>query len=165
MFQTTPDSQDFARQCCGRIELIPSWRAAAFAASWLAAVGAMTLLAVALPLPARIAICVCAATFGLAAIRETCLLAGAGSIKSIAWNDRGQLMARVGISRVQMSAELVSGSFRLGSLGLVLWLKTCDGFHTVIIDSGMQDMHGIRRLARRLHWAPKRSPDERGAAS
>jgi len=165
MFQTTPVSQDSAGQCCERIELVPSRRAAALAAAWLFAVGAMTLLAVALPLPARIGICIGVATFVLPAIRVNCLLIGPGSVNWVGWNDRGELLAGIGPRRVEMAANLVSGSFRLGSLGFFLWLETRDGFHSVFIDKGMQDIRGIRRLARRLNWTPRRAPGEQGAAS
>jgi hypothetical protein len=98
-------------------------------------------------------------------VRVNCLLIGPGSITSIGWNDRGELLARVGAGRVEMAANLAWGSFRLGSLGFVLWLKSRDGFHSVFIDTGMQDAGGIRRLARRLNWAPKRAADEHGPAS
>ena len=165
MFQTTPVSPDFAGQCCERIELVPSWCAASLAAAWLVAAGAMTLFGVALPLPVRIAICIGAATFLLPAIRVNFLLVGPGSITSIAWNDRGQLLACIGPSRVETPADLASGSFRLGSLGFVLWFNTCDGFHSVFIDCGKQNIRDIRRLARRLNWAPKLGPGKQGPAS
>jgi hypothetical protein len=114
----------------------------------------MVFLAVALPLPARIAICLGAATFGATGIRHSFLLAGHQSVRTLAWSDEGELWAELGPARTGKAVRLANGSFRLGCLGLFLWLESCDGFHSVYIDAGKQEPAAVRRLARRLNWAP-----------
>jgi len=110
---------------------------------------AMTLAAVDLPLHARIAICVCAATVCAPAIRATFLLAGPAAVRCLRWSGDG-LWARFGGETREISAELAPGSFRIGQWLLVLRLKTCDRTACVLIDGGGQQIQGFRRLCRYL---------------
>jgi len=130
-------------------------RVAALAAAWLAAFCAAMLLGVALPLPARIGLCLGAATFGLTGIRSCFLLAGNRSVRALAWGTRRGLGAFIGPRRIEVAVSVAGGSFRLGRLGLLLWFEACDGIHTVFIDAGKQEICAIRRLCRRLEWAPE----------
>jgi hypothetical protein len=132
---------------------------------WLTAASAMTLFGVALPLPARLAICVGAATLGAAGICRTCLHYGRNSVRALAWREGGALLAWTGPERSRHEVRLGSGSFRLGTWVFFLWLESCDGCHAVFIDTGRQDAFAIRRLARRLNRAPGRGADECNTAS
>jgi len=152
MCRKTHDSPDCAGQCSRQIELVPSLRAAVLVAGWLGAFCAATLFGVSLSLPARIAICVGVATFGSTGIRACFLFAGRNCVRTLNWVD-DSLIARCGPLRVEKPVELAGGSFRLGQLGWLLWLKGCDGSHPLFIDAGLQDICAIRRLARHLEWA------------
>jgi hypothetical protein len=165
MFPATPASPACAGKCSGRIELVPSLRAATLAGAWLLAVCAATLLGVEAPLPARIAICFGIASFGWAGIRSACLLAGPDAVRAIGWRPDGQLLVWFRSSRRESAVTLAAGSFRLGCRAFVLWLESCDGNHVVVIDAGIQDFHAIRRLAGRLNRAPERARDEQQQAS
>jgi hypothetical protein len=116
---------------------------------WIGACMAMTLIAVDLSLPARIALCVCAATICAPVIRSTFLLAGAAAVKSLRWSGN-DLWIGFGGGAPEQSAELAPGSFRIGQFLLVLRLKTCDRTACVLIDGGGQDIQGFRRLCRYL---------------
>jgi hypothetical protein len=110
---------------------------------------AMVLLAVDLPLPARIALCICAATVCAPVIRSTFLLAGPAAVRSLRWSGNG-LWARFGGDALEQAAELAPGSFRIGQSLLVLRLKTCDRTACVFIDGRGQEIQGFRRLCRYL---------------
>jgi hypothetical protein len=111
---------------------------------------------VAVPLPVRIAICIGAATFGVAGIRRYFLFEGKNAVRALAWGPDAALIATLGSRRLAVPVELAPGSFRLGRLGLFLWLRGCDGKYAVFIDVGIQEICAIRRLSRRLAWAPGR---------
>jgi hypothetical protein len=149
MSRPIPDSPGCAGQCSRRIELVPSWRAAGLVAGWLLVVCAAMFFGVALPLPARIAICVGVATFGTAGIRSCFLLASRNSIRALDWAGE-TLVARCGPRHIEMVVEVATGSFRLGRVGWLLWLEGCDGSRPVFIDAGRQEICAIRRLARYL---------------
>jgi hypothetical protein len=110
----------------------------------------MILAAVDLPLPVRIATCVCAATAGLVAIQSVFLLRGSNAVRAVQWNDKGQMTAFRGQEKNEYPVTVRPGSFRLGRLGLLLWLDTGDGSHAVFIDAGLQDPRAFRGLCRRL---------------
>lgn len=133
-----------------RIDFRPSGRAAALAAAWLILVCGAVILAVALPLPARIALCAAIVMPAVAAIRSGMLLQGGRAVHSIDW--AGGWRARIGPGRIETPVTLRGGSFRVGRAFLLLWLQTCDGIHGVLIDMGRQDPRAIRRLCRQLHW-------------
>ena len=115
-----------------------------------------TLAAVALPLPARIATCVAFATPGIVAIRRVFLLGGRRGVRALAWSERVQgFHVVLGSGRSPCRAELARGSFRLGSLYLVLRLRTCDRVFTVFIDGSRQEVRAFRGLCRRLRWPPR----------
>jgi hypothetical protein len=105
---------------------------------------------VALPLPARIGLCVGAATLGLAGIRSCFLLAGRRSVRALAWTDTGDWFAYLGPRQVETPVVPGTGCFRLPGVGLILWLEECDGIHAVFIDAGKQEQFAIRRLIRQL---------------
>jgi len=125
------------------------------AAAWLVILCGVTLAMVALPLLARIVICIAVATPGIAAIRRVFLLRGRLGVRALAWSDRNQgFRVLLGAADNTCPAQLSGGSFRLGSLYLVLRLKTCDRFVTVFIDGNRQEIHAFRGLCRRLRWPP-----------
>jgi hypothetical protein len=149
MFRAIPARRPCAATCYGIVEIQPSVRAAFLALTWISAIMAMTLLAVALPLPARIALCLCAATGCVPVIRSTFLLAGPAAVRSLRWSGNG-LWVRFGGRTGEETAELAAGSFRMGQSLLVLRLKTCDRTACVFIDGGGQEIQGFRRLCRYL---------------
>jgi len=123
------------------------------------------LCAVALPLPARIALCVGAATCGLTGIRRYFLFDDPKSVRALAWLEGGRWIAYLGPRQVETAVLLAPGSFHLPGVGLFLWLRACDGMHGVYIDAGMQDECAIRGLIRRLEWVPRgASESENGQA-
>ncbi len=133
---------------CRRIDIQPSLRAATLAGSWLLVVCGVVLVAVALPLLARIAICIAIATPALAAVRTGVLLRGASGVHGLQWMDGWQ--ARIGPDRIPTPVTLRPGSFRVGRAFLLLWLESCDGIHGVFIDMGRQEPRAIRSLCRQL---------------
>lgn len=127
------------------------------------AVCLVILVAVALPLPARVGICVAIATPGLAAIRSTLLLRGRSAVVMLRWDTQGWW---AGVGREsEMPVTLRRGSFRLGGAVMVLWLEACDGIHAVCIDADRQNPAAFRGLCRHLGWPPRPSPDEPSPAS
>jgi hypothetical protein len=145
-----------AARCYGHIEIAPSRRGALAAGAWLAMLCILTLAAVDLPLLARIAICVAIATPGIAAIRRVFLLRGPRAVQALTWNGfTPELRAFLGPGRRECAAVLAHGSFRLGSLYLVLWLIACDRWHAVFIDGNRQQAQVFRALCRRLQWPPR----------
>jgi len=122
----------------------------------------MILAAVELPLPVRIAVCVCAATAGLAAIQSVFLLRGAKAVRALRWTDKGQMTAFLGREKNEYSVTVRPGSFRLGRLGLLLWLDTGDGSRAVYIDAGMQDRRALRSLCRLLSGRFQNDPRTSG---
>jgi hypothetical protein len=133
---------------CSRIDLQPSVRAATLAGGWLLLICAFVLVSVALPLLARIGICLAIATPVLAAVRTCVLLRGDRGVRGLQWS--GGWQACVGPDRIQTPVTLRVGSFRVGRAFLLLWLESCDGIHGVFIDVGRQDPRAIRRLCREL---------------
>jgi hypothetical protein len=165
MSRPIPATRRCAAPFSRRIELQPSLRAASLAVAWICAFGGMTLCALELSLPARIAICVCAATASQRAIQSVFLLRGPNAIREIRCNQSGQMFAILGRSSRELSVALAPGSFRLGRRWLLLWLQTCDGVHGVFIDSGAQDPKDFRALCRRLQTSPNGLPGEQDPAS
>jgi hypothetical protein len=147
-----------------RIELQPSVRAAALAIAWLCAIGGVVIAALDMPLLARIAICICAATMSASAIHSVFLLAGPNAIRALDWSETGQLYAYLGRDLRELSVVLAPGSFRLGRNWLLLWLKSCDGVHGVLIDEARQEPKAFRCLCRSLeslrNTFPDNPPDE-----
>ncbi len=123
-------------------------RAAALAGGWLLLVCAVVIASVALPLLARIGICLAIATPAQAAIRTSLLLRGARAVRGLQWS--GGWTACVGPDGIRTPVTLRPGSFRVGRTFLLLWLESCDGIHGVFIDVGRQDPRAIRRLCRQL---------------
>jgi len=145
-------------QSCRRIDLKPSTRAALLGIGWLAALAWMILAAVDLPLPARIAICLCTATAALVAIQSVFLLRGSNGVRAVQWTGKGQITALLGREKNEYLVTVRPGSFRLGRLGLLLWLDTGEGSRAVFIDAGLQDPGAFRGLCRLLSGPAQRLP-------
>ena len=143
---------------------MPSLRGALLAGGWLSLVCLVILAEVALPLPARIGICVAIATPAIAAIRGSILLKGRRAASSLSWTAQGWSLG-LGPEGTETPVTICRGSFRLGSVVLVLWLEACDGIHALCIDAGRQDSGAFRRLCRRLGWPPRQAPNEPEPAS
>jgi len=150
MSRPIPGTRPCAAPCCSRIDLVPSVRAAALAAAWLCLVCAVLIFAVALPLPARIGLCLAIATPGMAAIRRCLLLKGRRAVHTLDWGAGWR--ARIGRGPTETPVTLRTGSFRVGQAFLLLWLQSRDGIHGVFIDGGRQDPRAFRRLCRQLRW-------------
>jgi hypothetical protein len=105
---------------------------------------------VALPLPARIGLCIAIATPAMVAIRRCLLLKGPRAVHALEW--RGGFRAWVGPGRIETPVTLRAGSFRVGRAFLLLWLQGRDGIHGVFIDTARQEPRAFRRLCRQLHW-------------
>jgi hypothetical protein len=133
-----------------RIDLVPSRRAASFATAWLIVLCGVLVSVVALPLPARICLCIGIATPGWAAIRCCLLLRGRKAVHTLDWSLGWR--AGIGPDRTETYVTLRTGSFRVGRAFLLLWLQSCDGMHGVLIDGGRQDSAAFRRLCRQLRW-------------
>jgi len=125
-------------------------RAAVLAASWLCLVCGVLIVAVALPLPARIGLCFAIATSGLVAIRRCLLLRGSRAVHTLDWSAGWR--AGIGPRRTETPVTLRTGSFRVGRVFLLLWLQSRDGIHGVFIDAGKQETRAFRRLCRQLRW-------------
>ena len=72
-------------------------RAAALAGGWLLLVCAVVIASVALPLLARIGICLAIATPALAAIRTSLLLRGARAVRGLQWSGGWTAGGRAGL--------------------------------------------------------------------
>lgn len=121
------------------------------AGGWLGIVCVMVLLAVDLPLPARVIICALILWPGLAALRRVLLLRGPRAVRWLEWSAEGW-SAGLGPGSHGTRVELAPGSFRTGIV-LVLWLRDCDRTYAVCIDAGAQETRAFRRLCRRLRRA------------
>ena len=125
-------------------------RAATLAGAWLVIVCGVLLGALALPLPARIGLCVAIATPGLAAIRSCLLLRGARAVHSLDWGCGWR--AGIGPDGTETPVTLLVGSFRVGRAFLLLRVRSRDGIHAVYIDAARQESRTFRRLCRQLQW-------------
>lgn len=135
---------------CERIEIHASRRVAAAWIAWLLLLCAAMLFGVALPLYARIVICVAATTSTLAGVRGFVLLHGPHAVRALEWAEAGEFIAYVGSEPAGAPASLARGSFRLGAGLVVLRLAVPNGVRSVLIDGGIQDTVAFRRLCRRL---------------
>jgi hypothetical protein len=148
MSRKIPATRRSVTPSCSRIDIQPSVRAATLVGGWLFVVCVVVLASVALPLPARIGICLGIATPALAALRTSVLLRGGLAVQGLQWS--GGWQACIGPDRIQTPVTLRAGSFRVGRAFLLLWLESCDGIHGVFIDVGRQDPRAIRSLCRQL---------------
>ena len=154
------------RRCaapCRRIDLVASPRLAVAWLLWLAAACAVVLFAVALPLPARIAICLALAAVNLRSVDVCVLLRGRKSVRAISW-EQGEFTVLLGATGTPVPALLASGSFRLGWL-VVLRLQTSAGPRAVLIDGARQEISAFRLLCRRLKGAKTAVPGAPGSAT
>lgn len=129
------------------------------ASCWLVVLMSMMLLAVDLPLPVRLGLCVCGATLCVPVVRSAFLLMGPKAVRSLRWSREG-IWARFGSDPLEKSVELTPGSFRIGQWLLVLRLETCDRTSFVLIDAGRQEIRGFRRLCRYLESRRRGFPEE-----
>ena len=146
-----------AAHCSRRIDLIPSRLAAALWFAWLTLVCAVTLVAVALPYSARVAICIAVIAPGLRSVRSFVLLEGSYAVRTIEWSDDGEFAVLLGSKRIRQPASLGAGSFRLGLQVWVLRFVTPSGTHPVLIAGGVQDVRAFRRLSRCLNTRMRRA--------
>ncbi len=135
---------------CSRIELIPSRAAAVLWFAWLLLVCGVTLFAVSLPWPARMALCAAVAVSGIHCIRSFVLLQGPRAVRVVEWSEEGTLAVRLGPSLARHPALVAPGSFRLGAELWVLRFRTPEGLRPVLIAGGIQDTRAFRRLCRCL---------------
>ena len=145
MFQTTRATPRFARRSSTRIELQPSLRAALGGAAWLILVCTITIGAVALPWPLRVAICLLTALAGLRAIHSFVGLRGPSGVRAIDWTG-GALTIHVGPQWRPIGATWSRESFRPGRRWLALVFDTPSGQRRVLIDARYQDARAFRRL-------------------
>ena len=145
-----PRQAALCRAVPNRIELRPALRAAVAASVWISSIDAVIFFALDLPLLARIALCICAATICSTTIHSVFLLGGARASGRCDWSESGQLYAFQGRYPRELSVVLAPGSFRLGRDWLLLWVKCCDGVHAIFIDGARQDPSAFRQLCRRL---------------
>lgn len=139
-----------------RIELLPSRRAACAWFAWLILVCTITICAVALPWPIRIALCALPAVAGLRTLRSFVLLRGPRGVRTIDWTG-GALTIQVGPERRTIAATWSRGSFRPGRQWLALTFDTPSGRRQVLIDGRYQDTRAFRRLCREFSRSLKGS--------
>jgi hypothetical protein len=151
--RATPRSAECS---CTRIELLPSRRAAVAWFAWLILVFAITICAVALPWPARIAICAVWAVAGLRTLRSFVQLRGSRAVRAIDWTG-GVLTIQVGPARQPVRAAWNRASFRPGRQWLALAFDTPSGRRQVLIDGRSQDTRAFRRLCREFSRSLKGS--------
>jgi hypothetical protein len=145
MSQTIRATPRSAERSSTRIDLEPSRRAAILWLAWLVLIGTITICAVALPLPIRIAICAVPVVAGLGTLRSFVLLRGARGVRSIDWAG-GALSIEVGPRRRRIAATWNRGSFRPGRQWLALAFDTPSGRRQVLVDGRYQDPRAFRRL-------------------
>jgi len=142
---------------CSRIDLIPSRLLAALWFAWLALIGGVTLFAVALPWPARLAICVAVVAPGVHCIRSLVLLKGRKAVRAIEWFEEGEFDVWLGPALTRYPATLGAGSFRLGVQLWVLRFATPVGACPVLISAGVHQPSAFRRLSRCLNRSLRRA--------
>jgi hypothetical protein len=125
--------------------------------AWLTLVCGVTLFAVALPWPVRLAICVAVATPGIRSVRSFVLLEGRNPVRSIAWSPEGEFVIWLGHESTPQAADLGTGSFRFGLQLWVLRFETSRGTRPVLIAGGVQDARAFRRLSRCLEARLRRA--------
>jgi hypothetical protein len=125
--------------------------------AWLALVGGVTLFAVALPWPARLAICAAFVAPGVHTVWSLVLLKGPKGVRAIEWLEEGEFGVWLGPSLTRHPATLASGSFRLGAQLWVLRFATPLGPCPVLIAAGVHDARTFRRLSRCLKACLRRA--------
>jgi hypothetical protein len=128
--------------------------------AWVISILAMTLVALDLPLPVRIGICVGAATASVHTIQSLFLLAGPRAIRALFWTETGAMRAFIGDPPRELTVVVAPGSSRLGRGWLLLRLETCDRSFDICIDGAKQEPRAFRRLCRQLENLRDTFPDE-----
>jgi hypothetical protein len=147
MSQTIRATPRSAECSSTRIDLLPSRRAAFAWFAWLFTVCVITLCAVALPWPVRVAICMLAALAGVRTLGSFVLLRGPRGVRAIDWSGDA-LTIQVGPQCRPIAATWNRGSFRPGRQWLALAFDTPSGRRQVLIDGRYQDTRAFRRLCR-----------------
>jgi hypothetical protein len=129
--------------------------------AWLALAGCVTLFAVALPWPARIAICIAFIAPGVHCIRSFVLLKGPDAVRAIEWSEEGEFGVWLGPAFTRYPATLATGSFRLGREVWVLRFSTPLGPRPVLVAGAVQDTRPFRRLSRSLSGHLRRASGRR----
>ena len=153
MFHPTRATRHSAARCCGRIDLVASRRVAVLWLSWLV-ITCLAILAVELPLPVRITLCLAIAVVNVRAIARLVLLRGPRAIRWIEWDGEGQIRIGAASPGQSWEASLRPGAFRLGFAFFMLWFTTPDGLRGALIDGGCQEPLAFRRLSRFLNRRP-----------
>jgi hypothetical protein len=130
--------------------LIPSRLAAGACLAWLALACGVTWFGVALPTPARAAICAVVALSGFHAVRTFVLLRGPRAVRTIEWTGSGEFFVYLGMSSAPQPALLANGSFRLGVRFWVLRFTTPSGPRAVLVEEAAGGGQAFRRLSRCL---------------
>jgi hypothetical protein len=144
---------------CSRIDLVASRRVAALWCAWLA-ISCLAILAVDLPFPVRLTLCVAVAVVNVRAMLRLVLLRGPRAVRRIEWDAEGRFRLG-GESGPFREASLCPGAFRLGFAFFMLWFSTPDGSRGALIDGGRQDPLAFRRLSRLLNPRPGQASGRR----
>lgn len=147
MFQTTRDTPRSAGNSSGRIDLIPSRRAACAWLAWIALAAAVTSCVVALPMPIRATASVLIVAAGLRTVRSFVLLQGPRAVHAIEWSGTS-FTIHAGQPRRALAATLSTASFRPGRQWLVCVFDTGAGRFWVLVDGRYQETRSFRRLCR-----------------
>jgi hypothetical protein len=118
--------------------------------AWLTLACIVTWFAVALPWPARLAVCAAMATAGIRGVREFVLLMGPYAIRAIEWTEEGEFFLCLGGNVGRHPAMLENGSFRLGTRRWLLRFATPTGRRAALVESSTRDPRSFRRLCRCL---------------
>jgi hypothetical protein len=103
---------------------------------------------VALPWPARVALCVTVIAAGLRGLQAFILLRGPRAVRAIEWTDAGDWSVCLGATLARHPATLSDGSFRLGTRFWVLRFETPVGTRSVLVEEGSREPRAFRRLSR-----------------
>src|SRR5262245_31078233 len=106
MSRATHARRPCAAPSSNRIDLEPSRRAAVLAYAWLCVFVGVMLGAIDLPLLARLAICICAATPSIISIQSVFLLRGPRAVQALGSTPDGHLYAFVGRGRRYLTVVL-----------------------------------------------------------
>lgn len=164
MSQTTRATPRSAGNSSGRIDLVPSRRAAIAWLSWLALVVAVTSCAVALPLPLRAAAGLLVVGAGVRRVRSFVLLRGSRAVRAIEWGGSSFILHLVSQAK-PLAATVSAASFRPGRQWLVFVFDTAAGRFSVLVDGRYQEARAFRRLCREFSRELKASARRDSRAS
>lgn len=164
MSQTTRATPRSAGNSSGRIDLVPSRRAALAWLSWLALVAAIVSFGVALSLPLRAAATLLVAGAGARVVRSFVRLRGPRAIHAIEWSG-SSVAIHVGSRPAPLAATWAATSFRPGRQWLVCVFDSGAGRFRVLVDGRYQGTRAFRRLCREFSRASTASARRDSRAS